>query len=222
MVVAGVGVVLYGVFGTGKVEQPARPELFSAQPLRAVTATPIPPTAAPVEPTPAPSDAAVNRMVIPKIGVDELVRTFYITPSGEMPEPRDKTIAWYDICGPAGCGDFSRPGFGGNAVFAAHVYWQNVPSTFFNLSKLTMGDEIQLRLEDGTLYSYSVIEMQVYPPTPSRSDLDKILGSWGREVVTLITCNQFNPQTRDYDRRLVVVAERIQEGPAPAPASRAP
>jgi LPXTG-site transpeptidase (sortase) family protein len=231
MVIAGIGVVLYAVFGRDDYKEPARPRVFTAPPVQGIPPSPIPEAQPTVEPTPAPSGAPLDRLIVPKAGVNESIRTFYLSSSGEMTSPSGSVVAWYDFCGPtapiiwSGCQqqnlgpDFSRPGFGGNAVFAAHVYWQNVPSTFINLSKIGQGDEVQIRLQDGTLYRYNVIELQVYPPAGPH--VESIIGPVGREVVTLITCYGFNPNTRDYDNRVVVVAERIPDGPAPAPASRA-
>ena len=119
--------------------------------------------------------------------------------------------AWYDFS--------AHPGFGGNAVFSGHVDYIHVgQAVFWNLQYLEPGDLIQVRLTDGMVYKYAVSSKLLY-----ESDLapvQDIVGPTPKESVTLITCGgTFSSATHQYDKRLVVRAERIEEAPAlPPPA----
>ncbi len=228
MLAAGVAIVVAAIAGLGSSSAPSQlptPRTFA----KAIQPTPRPdPTGAPpAPPTPVPSDARIERLLIPKIKVDAPVETLFLQRDGSLQDPKGGTqVGWYDFCGETapviwrGCSlqpevrRFSRPGFGGNSVFAGHVYWQDKKSVFIGLSQLVEGDDVQIRLEDGTLYHYQVVALQVYPA--EGAPVEQIIGSAGREVVTLITCYGFNPDTQDYDNRVVVVAERA---PPPAPSA---
>ena len=165
-----------------------------------------------------PSDAAVARLIIEKIGIDAPVITMGVDENA-IPQVPDNPYdaVWYDFS--------SKPGWGSNAVFAGHYDWtvngQPVTGVFWGLRKLEVGDIIEVKLEDGTDYRYSVIgnlavadgdpqAMEMMAPTPS-------------DMVTLITCGGvWTPDPSDplqgrYDHRQVVRAELIAEEPAPPP-----
>lgn len=174
------------------------------------TASPSPPsqpTQVPPDPTPAPSAAAVERIIIPKIGVDAPIVVLGVDPNGVMEAPNGPVeVAWYHFS--------SRPGWGGNAVFAGHVdYRPNIQAVFWHLRNLSAGDEITVRLDDGTTYTYRVISAATY--LADDAPVQEIVGPTENEVVTLITCGgTFNPQTREYDKRLIVRAERVFDAPS--------
>ncbi len=164
------------------------------------------PTATPA-PVP-PSEAPVQRILIPKFDVDAPVVVRGVDTNGVMETPDGAwDVAWYDFS--------ARPGFGSNAVFSAHVDYINVgPAVFWNLRNLEENDIVEVRLEDGTTYRYEVFSKnQIYA---ADADVQEIVGSTPREVVTLITCGG-TFRDGQYDQRVIVRAERIfDDGPGQA------
>src|SRR5581483_4221664 len=151
-----------------------------------------------------PSDAGgppVARLRIPRIKVDADVITKGIGPDGSMEVPDNATdVAWY--------GFSARPGTGGNAVFSGHVDFHGVgPAVFWDLGKLDEGDTIEVALADGTTYDYAVAGKGVFEA--DNAPVDQIVGPTDGDAVTIITCTgTFNRSTHQYDKRLVVRAER--------------
>jgi len=178
--------------------------------------TPVPTETTPteVESTPTvtatPYDGAVERMTIPSLGVDYPIEQIGLLPNNALDTPHDALgkIGWYYI--------YTKPGFGGNAVFSAHVNYDFKQGPFANLAKVQAGDEIVVRMDDGTDYTYRVFRKQRYDVNnmpmaeliwPSDRPADK-------EWITLITCGgNFVPTQSnglgEYTQRDVVVAERV-------------
>ncbi len=163
------------------------------------------------------SDAPIERILIPKYDVDAPMITLGLDENNVMESPDEPCdVAWYDFT--------SRPGFGSNAVFSGHVDWYNLgsqgcrcdspggcggagPAVFWYLKDMVRGDLIEVRLQDGTLYQYQVIAKRQVSGT---SDFREIVSSTEKEIVTLITCGgSFNQDTRHYNDRVVIQAERV-------------
>lgn len=165
------------------------------------TATAAPP------PTEAPSDAPVERLTIPKYGVEGPVIVLGVDENGVMEAPEDPwDVAWYDFT--------ANPGRGSNAVFSGHVDWTfddgPAGAVFWDLQNLEQSDLIEVALEDGTVYKYSVVSRELVDPTTV--DVQSIVGPTSADVVTLITCGgTFDTATGHYTSRTVVRAERIIE-----------
>ena len=112
--------------------------------------TPTPgPSPTPTNLFPPGSDAPIARILIPNAEIDAPVVVKGVDNAGVMIAPDNAyDVAWYDFS--------AQPGFGGNAVFAAHVDYINVgPAVFWNLKDLEPGDVIDVRLVDGTVYRYA-------------------------------------------------------------------
>jgi len=169
------------------------------EPIR--TATPGP-TPTPTGQFPPGSNAPVARLIIEKAEIDAPVVIKGVDAQGVMQSPDNAyDTAWYDFS--------AHPGFGGNAVFAGHVDYIRVgKAVFWNLKDLEEGDLIQVRLQDGTVYKYAVNFREQFDA--ATAPVDTIVGPTPNETVTLITCGgTFNPTTHQYDKRLVIRAERI-------------
>jgi sortase A len=207
MLVGGIVIVVAALAGVGSTEKARTiPPPKGGQDFFAVRPTSIPNATATPEPqpTPEPSGAPIDRLVIPKIGVNAGVVTLSVDKDGVMQDPKGpKDVAWYDFS--------QKPGWSGNAVFAGHVDYVNYgPAVFWNLRNLEMGDEVKIVLSDGTEYSYHVISEAAY--SSDEAPVQDIVGPTDSEVVTIITCNgTFNTKTREYDKRLIVRAERSSE-----------
>jgi len=166
--------------------------------------------------TPTPSSAPIARLIIEKIGVDAPVIALGVDENA-VPRVPDNPydIAWYDFS--------SKPGWGSNAVFAGHYDWtvngQPVTGVFYSLRKLEVGDIIEVKLEDGTDYKYSVIgNLAIADGDPEAM---QVMASTPSDMITLITCggvwtsDPSDPLGGRYDHRQVVRAELIGEEPAP-------
>jgi len=220
-VVAGAAVIAFAVLGGGSKHTPRNIPQSSVFILPTVSPTPVPPTVVAPEPTPVPSDAPVARLVIPRIKVDAAIQVLGLSSDGAMQDPKGpKEVGWYDLT--RSFENFSSyPGWGGNAVFAGHVDYINYgPAVFWRLKELQPDDEVDVRLADGTGYTYKVTSMDsltekangdlVSAASGAPVQVTDIVGPVGREVITLITCEgTFNTRTREYDKRLVVRADRV-------------
>ncbi|MGK2965347.1 MAG: class F sortase [Tepidiformaceae bacterium] len=192
-------------------------------PIEIPTRTPTVPSTAEPSPTatPVPYDGAVTRLQIPRFSVDVGIENIgVITVAGggtQLDTPADvHKVGWYGIDGLS-----DKPGFGGNAVFAAHVdYFPNIRGPFYELNRMEAGDEIVIVMEDGRAYTYSLIARRSYPadniPMGDLLDATTVDATKpeGAEWITLVTCG--GELVRDYPGgpghykdRVVVIAERI-------------
>jgi LPXTG-site transpeptidase (sortase) family protein len=159
-------------------------------------------TATPVYPTP--SNAPVVRLVIPKYGVDAPIQVKGIDANNTMESPDGPVnVAWYEFTG--------KPGYGSNAVFSGHVdYIDYGPAVFYNIGSLAPGDTIDVRLDDGTVYTYAVATVNSVSANPTQEELADIVGPSPTDIITLITCGgTFNTSTHQYDSRTIVRATRV-------------
>ena len=147
------------------------------------------------------SRASLDRIVIPSVEIDAPIVVKGVDANGVMVAPDTAyDVAWYDFT--------SRPGEGSNAVFSGHVDYVNVgPAVFWRLKDLQPGDAIQIRFADGVSAEYAVSAVNTFEA--ATAPVDQIVGPTPNDSLTLITCaGTFNSQTRQYDQRLVVRAEK--------------
>ena len=200
---------LTGAVGSSGHGGPGTSTAFGAGVERFLTPQPTPTAAlAP------PSEAPIARLAIPRFEVDAPVVVRGVDANGTMETPDGpEDVAWYIFS--------AKPGFGSNAVFSGHVDYINYgPAVFWNLKDLVASDIVEVRLEDGTNYQYSVTDREMVPANPPQEKLDQILGPTQQEIITLITCGgTFDPSVGQYDQRVIVRAERIYESVAPTQAA---
>jgi len=175
------------------------------------------PQPSPTQALPPPSDAPIASIVIPRFDVDAPVVVRGVDASNTMETPSGPTdVAWYDFSG--------KPGYGSNAVFSGHVdYIDYGPAVFWNLKDMSEGDLVEIRLNDGTVYTYKVTTRQVVEAVGLSEDtLRAIVGPSDTDVVTLITCGG-SWDGAEYSQRVVVRAERFLEAqPGQAAGADAP
>lgn len=163
-------------------------------------------------PTPTPYAGGIARFRIERFEVNAAVENVGLIPGeNQLDVPKDPlNVGWYDI--------YDRPGWGGNAVFSAHVdYWPDIRGPFFELYKLEPGDEVSIAMDDGTEYRYRVFRKQRYEATsiPMGDLIWPPEKEPGTEWITLITCGgRFRAYLNgdgagEYLDRDVVVAERV-------------
>jgi len=156
--------------------------------------------------TPAPERTGVGvvRLIIPSLEIDAPIVTLGVDADGTMQSPDNPTdVAWYTFSG--------RPGEGSNIVMAGHLDYVNYgPAVFYRLKEAQAGDEVRLALVDGTTAPYRVLDVTFYDE--ATAPVDEIVGPTEKEIVTLITCaGSFDPNVREYDKRVVLRAERIPD-----------
>lgn len=128
---------------------------------------------------------AGEHIVIPKLGLDTPVfegPTVATANKGVWRRPKSST-----------------PDSGSNTVLVGHRFtYTNPTGIFYNLDKLTIGDEIALEW-NGVQYTYTVSEVHIVPPT----DVDVETPTQDARL-TLYTCTPL----WSAKNRLVIVAER--------------
>jgi len=140
------------------------------------------------------------QLVIEKLSIDTEVEEVGVVPeTNQMDVPKDANKAgWYN--------KRPYPGEDGSSVITAHYdSTTGAPGIFYNLKKLEAGDNLYLINENGFRIDYVVREVKSVPVSTFPKDL--IYSDKGYSQLSLITCaGIWNPLTRDYSNRLVVVA----------------
>jgi|GEM_PF-1688810 len=141
-----------------------------------------------------PDSSAVTRLVIPKMGLDTVVKYVPFSGSTWLISGLKQEIAWM--------GDTSWPGLGSNTGLAGHVdLVTGAKGPFWNLKELKTGDEVLVYTETN-IYSYRVRQQTVV------EDYDlSVIEQTEKPQVTLITCTTWDPDLRMYTRRLVIFAD---------------
>lgn len=190
--------------------------------LRTPTGPDTPPPAAPTAtlaaasppaPTPTPYDGPVARISAPAIGLDHPIEEIGLLPNNQLDTPHDALgkVGWYYI--------YDRPGWRGNAIFAAHLNYNFQLGPFANLRHVEPGHPVTVTMADGTAYTYQVFFYRQYSvdSIPMGDIIDGLLDGTprppGEEWITLITCGgDFQPTDPsglgEYLHRDVVVARR--------------
>lgn len=175
-----------------------QPPATSAAP---TTAAPSSVAAADEEPDPAPTTTAPPRvppaeLTIDGLGISQGLLPVGLEPSGAMEVPGVEDIGWY-LHG-------AVPGHPGATVLVAHVWWGDTPGPFHQLGGIEPGAPIEVRLDDGAVHDYTVVERALYDKDALPRDLWR---NSGPETLVLITCGgEFDNATRRYEQNIVVYA----------------
>jgi len=89
--------------------------------------------------------------------------------------------------------------YAGNSALTGHYYSMGV---FKNLEYLNIGDEIIVFGNDGIKYIYHVVEKFLTDPT----DVYQMFQQVGERSLTLVTCENYNLVTDEYERRQLIRA----------------
>lgn len=89
--------------------------------------------------------------------------------------------------------------YAGNSALTGHYYSQGV---FKNLEYLNIGDEIIIYANDGIKYTYSVTQKFITQP----DDVYEMFQQTGERSLTLVTCDNYNLVTDEYERRQLIRA----------------
>lgn len=196
------------------------------------TSEPPSPTSTPTEvptptATPTPYDGAVARFRFPRLGIDAPVDALGVNAKLELDTPhggRENTaVGWYDQnADTKGLFVGTRPGWGGNAFFSAHVYYINrsacpnnplsCPAPFQKLMQAVEGDDVYVSMANGTEYHYKVLYKKRYTRdnVPMGDLISPPEKPEGKEWITMMTCGgSLDASGVEYVSRDVVVAERV-------------
>ncbi len=141
-------------------------------------------------------------MRIPSIGVESVLLEMGIrAEDGAAEVPEDYDLAgWY--------ANGSRPGGRGPTVLVGHVDSTSGPAVFYRLRDLVPGDQIEVRLADGTVAVYEVEVTEQFPK--SQLPIFEVFGATERDILRLVTCTgEFDEEARSYFDNLVVTAVRV-------------
>lgn len=141
-------------------------------------------------------DLSKFRVVIPSLKLNlAVVTASFIGRTWDF-APISYSAGWLD--------GLALPGASGNVVIGAHSELAaRKPGPFYRLNRIQIGDIIIVTY-NGAAYRYAVQRMWVVVPTDI-SPIDQNVG----DVLTLLTCDGFNPATGGYDTRLIVRAVRV-------------
>ncbi|MBR6088485.1 MAG: sortase, partial [Anaerolineaceae bacterium] len=89
--------------------------------------------------------------------------------------------------------------YAGNSALTGHYFSAGV---FKNLEHLNMEDEIIVFGNDGIKYTYKVIQKFIAQPT----DVYEMFQQVGERSLTLVTCENYNLVTDEYERRQIIRA----------------
>ena len=94
------------------------------------------------------------------------------------------------------------PTHNGNSLLTGHVWnADNTPGLFANLNQLSYGNQVKLHAF-GMIYTFEVRQTQLVSPSAVYTALKHEDLSW----VTLVTCEDFSPQSTQYAYRRLVRA----------------
>lgn len=136
---------------------------------------------------------------IPSIGLKANVESVGLKENGEMAVTESfDTTGWYE--------KGYNPGEPGNAVIGGHVDSRNGPAVFYELNKLSVGDEVTVTSKTGDTRTFVVTDKKEYPWDDA--PLKSIFGYTHRSSLNLITCTgDFDHASRNYSKRLVIYTE---------------
>ena len=226
-VALGAVLLLAGVACSGGADPKQTPTSTASETAVSQTATATPSTPPSPAATPLPFNGAVSRFKYPKFGIDAPIDPLATNAAGELDTPRsgreNTAVAWYDqTLETQGYFIGTKPGWGGNAVFSAHVYYissaacpnnpRSCPGPFQKLAQAVAGDELSVVMENGAEYKYKVIHKNQY--TATNVPMGDLVGGKGKpdgkEWITMITCGgSLDATGLEYVSRDVVVAERV-------------
>jgi LPXTG-site transpeptidase (sortase) family protein len=207
-----VALVGAGIVWRATASEPPRADLVADSPgdAPAVTSTTVttgstttapPPTSAPGTRFAAQAPPTPTSLVIPAIDVDVAIVPVGIRADGGMEIPSTTEAGWFE--------PGVHPGAPfGSAVIAAHIDFGGKPGAFFRLREIQVGEQVVVRLADGTDRTYQVTERNQV----AKQDLptEEVFRRNGPPVLTLVTCGgAFDRSARHYRDNIVVRAVPI-------------
>jgi hypothetical protein len=190
----------------------ARPSTTTPLPEPRQRFTPTTPTTSPTpaakpkpKPAPKPSSTVSGfRIKISSIGLERRLHGMGVSSDGTINPPKGKVI-WFQGFGRV------RPGAIGTAVIAGHVTKGGEPDTFYRLSRVDVGDRIQIIEADGKTKTYKVTRASAIDKTKVTTDAAVWGTNTSRSRLAIITCDDAFGYRSDGHRKanFVVIADRV-------------
>lgn len=151
-----------------------------------------------------PADHPKN-LIISSLGVNANILPVGTLKDSSLDAPKTAwDVGWYNKSALPGTGD-------GALLIDGHVNDQlGKPGVFYSINSLKSGDDITIERGDGTMYAYSVVQVEQKPL--AEVDMGKMQRSItpGKEGLNLITCGgEYDDAHGTYDDRVLVYAARI-------------
>ncbi len=143
---------------------------------------------------------------IPSIGVRSTLMTLGTNPAGSVQVPPlsgGASPGWYR--------GSPTPGQLGPAVILGHVHDDAGPAVFYDLSGLKPGARVSITRADHRVAVFRVERVDSYPK--DQFPTTQVYGNTDRAELRLITCGTWNPDTRTYERNIVVYAALVAAHP---------
>ncbi len=140
-----------------------------------------------------------NLIIIPKISLFAPVKISGNSKEGGMEVPPDaKTVGWWKYG--------TYPGQLGSAVLVGHYKINSgAPGIFYNLNKLSVGDEIIMTLKNGKVLTYIISTLNTYKA--EEFPLESFFYSKDARRLNLITCaGKYIKSLDNYSHRLAIYA----------------
>lgn len=177
----------------------------TAEPTEAATA-PVAPTttSAPEDTVEALDPSAPTQVDIPAIDVTSPLHPLGLLEDGTLDVPsgdRYDEAAWYD--------GSVTPGEAGVSVIEGHVTSQgSVPSIFFDLGSLEIGDQVEVTREDGEVVTFEVYALDTFPKDGFPTG--RVFGNADNPELRLITCGgAYDEEARAHVDNIVVFAKAV-------------
>lgn len=143
------------------------------------------------------------KVKIPSINIDTEIESVANDAKGRMDIPKDDmNTAWYN--------PGYRPGMDGNAVLAGHFDKKDgSPAVFWDLEKLSEGDEIIVTDDKGKEWKFKVTKAHKH--ANKDFPLETVFGPATEPMLNLITCDGEWTEETGYKDRYVVYSKLVTE-----------
>ncbi len=144
-----------------------------------------------------------DKILIPKISVDASIQYVGLTTKNNLAVPSNFIdTAWYE--------DGPVPGQNGTAIIDGHLDdGLGFPAVFWNLSKLSVGDEIDITTNGGRTLRFAVTQTDTYNYNDPNASAE-IFAQSNAPTIRLITCaGSWVESAKMYNERTVVTAQLI-------------
>lgn len=138
------------------------------------------------------------RLKVSAVGIDTKLVELGLNPDQTLEVPSNPLLAGWYSGSPA-------PGQRGPSVIAGHVDSNDGPAVFYRLGQVQPGDQIQVTLQDDEIANFEVTGIRSYPQKDFPAQT--VYGNTDRAALRLITCGDWNTETRQYDANVVVFAQ---------------
>lgn len=97
----------------------------------------------------------------------------------------------------------------GASLIVGHVSGPTEGGIFYNLYRVIVGDEIEIEMGNGKVYTYQVVDKQDVPVGDINMNDYLISKDIDKQGLTIMTCSgEFNSATQQYENRLAIFAIR--------------